>query len=731
MTVGITRRRLLQSAAAGSAAAGVALTVGFDPRGVLAQGARTSPDVTPFVKIYSDGTVAAIIKHFEGGQGTATGLSALVAEELNMSLQDITFEMAPSDIQRYANLHIGVQVTGGSTAMANSFLQYRTSAAAAREMLLMAAAQAWDVPVDMLELEDGVISGGGRSAGISDFVDIASNLDVPAEPALKPASEWRVIGNDQKARLDSAAKIDGSAKYSMDVQLDGQLVVAIKRSPRLGGLVASFDDSAAHDVPGFIMAIQMPSNQGVMAYADTTWAAFRARDLVDVSWDFSAAEGRGTEEQKADLLAKVNAAPAYQASEVDLTTASEAIDGAEQIVESDFYFPLLAHAPMEALGATVEPTADGGLILHDGAQSPTTGHTILSQMLDVPMEDIQVNTLYAGGFFGRRLTPDADYLVELATAFGATDRTRPVKLQWSREDDITGGNYRPTYAHKVRVGLDAVGRIVGWDHRVAGQSIFKGSGFADFFVANGIDATSIEGIHDTPYRLPAFHVGLTDQNGATTPNWWRSVGHNHTAYVMECMMDLCADAAGRDPVEYRLAHLSGREPDQTRMARVISLAAERAGWGQALPEGRSRGIAAHKSFGTYVAQVCEISTDDQRAVKIEKVTAAVDCGIAVTPDVVRAQIEGGIGYGIGHVMRAGLTLENGAVMQSNFHDYETLRIYDLSNIETHIVPSDEAPTGVGEPGTPPAGPALANAIAASGAPMVTHLPMTSSGVRFA
>lgn len=726
MACGFTRRRFLQTAAAGAA-----LTIGLDPNGALAEGARSGVNVTPFMKIYPDGTVAAIIKHFEGGQGTATGLSALVAEELNMSLQDITFEMAPSDVQRYANLLIGVQVTGGSTAMANSYIQYRTAAAAAREMLLLAAAQSWDVPIKTLVLKDSVISNGKRSAPIAEFVDAAAGLDVPAEPALKPASEWRVIGKDQKGRLDTPAKINGSAKYSMDVQLDNQLVVAIRRSPRLGGTVVTFDDKTAGDVMGFVMAIEMPGKTGVMVFAENTWAAFQARDLIDVSWDFSVAESRNTKEQKADLLAKVNEVPDYQASEFALSDVNLAIEGAEHIVEREFYFPLLAHGPMEALGATIEPTVDGGLILHDGSQSPTTGQTILHQMLDVPMEKIQVNTLYAGGFFGRRLTPDADYLVELASAFAATDRTRSVKLQWSREDDITGGNYRPTYAHKVRAGLAAKGQIVAWDHRVAGQSIFKGSGFADFFVKNGIDATSIEGAHDTLYDLASHHVGLTDQLGATTPNWWRSVGHNHTAYVMECMMDLCAAKAGLDPVEYRLMHLGGEQPDQARMSRVISLAAEKGGWGKPLPEGRSRGFAAHKSFGTFVAQVCEISTDDRGAVKIEKVTAAVDCGIAVTPDVVRAQIEGGIGFGIGHVMRAGLTLENGAVMQSNFHDYETLRIYDLSNIETHIVPSNEPPTGVGEPGTPPAGPALANAIAASGAQMVTHLPMTSSGVVFA
>ena len=727
MTTSISRRAFLKSTAA---TVGTALTLGLDARGAMAMTTQSGGNITPFVRIHADGTVVAIIKHFEGGQGTATGLSALIAEELNMSLQDITFEHAPSDNARYANLMFGSQGTGGSSSIANSFVQYRTAAAAARDMLLNAAAEAWNVSADTLQLRDGVISGAGNSAGIGDFVEAAIGMEVPTEPRLKDPSEWQVIGVDQKARLDTPAKIDGSAKFSMDVQLENQLVVAIKRSPRLGGLVAAFDDSAAREVPGFVMAIQMPNNKGVMAYADTTWAAFQARDALEIEWDFSAAESRSTDELKAELMAMVNAEPEFQASETDLATASAAIDGAAQIVERDFYFPLLAHAPMETMGATIEPLPDGSIVLHDGAQSPAAGHNVLSQVLELPMEKIQVNTLYAGGFFGRRSTPDADYLVELALAFAVTDRTRPVKLQWSREDDITGGYFRPAYAHRVRVGLDADGMITGWDHRIAGQSIFKGTFFESFMVQHGVDNTSVEGARHNPYLLPALHIGLTDQKGPTTPNWWRSVGHSHTGYVMECMMDLCAAAAGKDPVDYRLSYLAGEGVDQARMAGVIRLATEKAGWGKPLAPGHFHGVAAHKSFGSYVAEVCEISTDDSGTITIEKFTAAVDCGIAVTPDVIRAQIESGIGYGVGHVMRAELTLNEGSVVQSNFHDFETLRIYDLSDIETHIVPSNEAPTGVGEPGTPPAGPALANAIAASGAPMVTHLPMTANGVTF-
>jgi isoquinoline 1-oxidoreductase beta subunit len=688
MTSSISRRSFLQTAAA---TVGAALSVGFDTRGALAMTSQAGGSITPFVKIYPDGTV---------------------------------------DNARYANLAFGSQGTGGSSSIANSFMQYRTAAAATREVLLNAAAQAWGTPVDTLVLRDGVITGAGKSSSISAFVDAAASMDIPTEPRLKDPSEWQVIGVDQKARLDTPAKINGSAIFSMDIQLDNQMVVAMKRTPRMGGVVASFDDTAARDISGFIMAIAMPNQKGVMVYAETTWAAFQARDALDIEWDFSAAENGSSDALKAELLAMVNSPSEFQASETDEATASDAISDAAQVVEREFYFPLLAHAPMEAMGATIEPLENGGVRLHDGAQSPAAGHAVLSQVLELPMEKVEVNTLYAGGFFGRRSTPDADYLVELALAFVVTDRSRPVKLQWSREDDIAGGYYRPAYAHKVRVGLDQNGDIVGWDHRIAGQSIFKGTLFESFLVQNGVDNTSVEGVRHNPYQIPTHFIGLTDQSGPTTPNWWRSVGHSHTAYAMECMMDLCAQAAGKDPVAYRLAYLTGDGVDQNRMSGVIRMAAEKAGWGQPLPDGHFHGFAAHKSFGSYVAEVCEISTDGDGTVTIEKVTAAVDCGIAVTPDVIRAQVEGGIGYGIGHVMRAEVTLEEGAPVQSNFHDYETLRIYDLSNIETHIVPSTEAPTGIGEPGTPPAGPALANAISASGAALTTHLPMTANGVNF-
>lgn len=728
MTLKTTRRKFLS----GAGAALSVFAIGLNPKGALAATSASGGNITPFLTITEDGTVTAIIKHFEGGQGVSTGLSALIAEEMNMALEDIRWEHAPSDPTRYANLFFGgFQGTGGSTAMANSFMQYRTAAAAAKGMLLAAAAEDWGMDASSLTLSDGVISGVGRQAGIGDFVTTASAMQVPEAPILKDPSEFRVIGKDIRARRDTADKINGQAIYAMDVQLDGQMVVVLKRAPKFGAKVASFDDSAAKEVPGFIMAQALPTGDAVLAYAETTWAAFQARDALEIEWDMVNAETRDSATIKDELLEMVRAEPQFTGSATDQGAASAAIDGAATVVEREFYFPMLAHAPMEPMGATIEPTSDGGVIMHDGAQFPTANNMVLGQVLELPSEKIQVNTLYAGGFFGRRATPNSDYVVEAALAFAMTDRTRPVKLVWSREDDITGGYYRPAMAHRVRVGLDADGAIVGWDHRVAGQSIFKGTAFEPMIVRNGVDHSSVEGIADGAYTIPMQHVGLTDAAPATTVNWWRSVGHSHTGYVMEVMMDLLAEAAEVDAVEYRLRYLDESNADGARMAATLRLAAEKAGWGGKLPEGRARGVAAHKSFGSYCAMVCEISTDADGVVKIENVTAAIDCGIAVTPDVVRAQIEGGIGYGVGHVMRDQITLADGAVFEQNFPDYEPLRMRDIAEIAVHIVPSADAPTGVGEPGTPPAGPALANAIAAAGGPRVTHLPMTSSAVTFA
>ncbi len=725
MTHATTRRGFLKTAGA----TGAALLIGIREDGALAA-ATDATQLNPFVRIGPDGTVTAIVKHFEMGQGTATGLSTLIAEEIGLRMDQIGFDFAPSDAQVYNNFLFGsFQGTGGSTAMANSFLQYRQAGAAAREMILAAAAREWDVAPAILTLEDGMVRGAGNVAPLGDFVAVAATLEIPTKPRLKDPAEFRLLGNPQVRRLDSKAKGDGSALFAMDLHLPGQMIAMIARPDQRGARATGYDDSGAREVKGYISAAVLPEGAGVVVYAENTWAAMQARDALEVTWDRSAAETRSSDQIEAEIMVALDAEPTYNVNGTDAAATRAAIDKAQVIVEETFYFPLLAHAPMEPLNCTIEATADGGILLHDGCQFPTGPHMALAQIFDLPMEKVKINTMLAGGSFGRRATPTADYQVEAALAFVMTDRSRPVKLVWSREDDIRSGYYRPAFGHRVRVGLSAEGDITGWEHRIAGQSIMKGTAFEQVVVQDGVDHSSVEGAADTPYSIPGAHFGLTDTEKATSTLWWRAVGHTHTAYAMEVMMDMAAKAAGQDPVAFRLKYLPGDTPDQVRMAGVLTLAAEKAGWGH-VPEGRSQGVAVHKSFGTFVAEVAEISGDPGNGLRIEKVTCAVDCGIAVNPDVIRAQMEGAIGYGIGHVMRDKITLTEGAVDQYNFPDYEPLRIGDIAAIETHIVVSDQPPTGVGEPGTPPAAPALANAIAAAGDLRISRLPMNENGVSF-
>ncbi len=726
MTTHLSRRGFLKTAAAATAV----LYVGATADGAAAASGNADAMLNPFVKIDGDGNVIAIIKHFEKGQGPATGLSTLIAEELGVTMDQIGYEFAPSNPQVYNNLFFGpFQGTGGSTAMANSWMQYRTAGANAREMLIKAAADAWGVDASTLDIQAGMIVGGGQSAPLGEFVAAAADVAPSETPRLRDPSEWKIIGSETTRRLDSPIKVNGQAQFGMDLHLPNQMVVMIKRTPQRGGVVASFDDSAAKDVKGYIMAMPLPTSHGVAVYAEDTWAAMQARAAIDVEWDMSNAETRSSAEIRDEIMAAMDAAPVYNVNQADQAAVSSAVDAAATVLEKTFYFPLLAHAPMEPMNCNIEQTAEGDIVLHDGAQMPTGPHMAYQQIFQLPPEKIHINTLLAGGSFGRRATPEADYQVEAGLAFVMTDRSRPVKLVWDREDDIRGGYYRPATGHKVRVGLDADGNIAAWEHQVAGQSIMKGTPFESVMVHDGVDHSTVEGLADNPYTIPNMSVGLTDTEKATSVLWWRSVGHTHTAYVMEVMMDMAAQAAGRDPIEFRLAYLEGGGQDAERKAAVLKMVAEKANWGQPAP-GRVQGVAVHKSFGSYVAEVVEISGNLDDGVQIEKITAAIDCGIAVNPDIVRAQTEGAIGYGIGHAMRDQITLDGGAVEQFNFPDYEPLRISDIKSIETHIVASAEAPTGVGEPGTPPAAPALANAIAQLDL-RVAELPMDENGVSFA
>jgi len=724
MTIQTSRRTLLK----GTAAAGAALFIGIRADGSFAA-ASSVAHMNPFVSISDDGVVHVILKHFEMGQGTTTGLATLVAEELDADWNRVAVHFAPADNDRYKNLFFGAQGTGGSTAMANSFMQYRQAAAAARAVLVQAAAEMWNIPAEQITVSGSVIKAGTERADFGELAAKAAALTPPENPKVKDPSDFHLIGLDHLPRKDSNLKVAGLATFAMDVKVPGMVYVVLLRSPRFGGKLTSFDVSGANGVPGFVGAKALPTGNAIAVYAQNTWAAIQAREAITAVWDFKDAENRSTDELLAYHRSLLDA-PQFEAVEgADRAATEAAVAAADTVVETELTFPFLAHAPMEPLNCVIEPTATG-IRVHDGCQFPGAVKPTLAHVLELDPANVEIRTVFAGGSFGRRATTNADYQVEAAMAFALLGGKTPVKLVWTREDDIKGGYYRPMFAHRAKVGLKD-GRIVAWDHRIAGKPIIKGTPFEAMVMPPGsqVDATSVEGVNDSHYDIPAMSVGLSDAESQVPVLWWRSVGHTHTAFAMETLLDQVAEALGKDPVDFRLELLPGQDKDQQRLAGVLKLAAEKAGWGKPAA-GRHQGIAVHKSFNTYVAEVVEVSVTDG-AVKVERVVCAVDCGIAVNPDVIRAQMEGGIGYGLGHVMRNQITMTEGEVDQFNFPDYEPLRITDMPAVEVHIVASTEAPTGVGEPGVPPVGPALANAVYAATGKRVSRLPMTESGITFA
>jgi isoquinoline 1-oxidoreductase beta subunit len=490
--------------------------------------------------------------------------------------------------------------------------------------------------------------------------------------------------------------------------------------PRFGGKVKSVDDTQARATPGVVDVVTIP--QGVAVIANNTWSAMKGREALKVIWNDDAAEKRSTADMIADYRALAATPGAVAAKTGDVTAA---LGKAAQVVEAEFIFPYLAHAPMEPLNAVIEPKQDGSFEVWAGAQLQTVEQATIAGVLGVGPEKVTLNTVWAGGSFGRRATPDADYLGEAAAIVKATGARYPVHLVYTREDDIKAGRYRPMFVHKVAAGIDRDGKPVAWQHRLVGQSFIAGSPF-EGMIRNGIDPTAVEGAADLPYAIENLQVEWHSTKSPVTTLWWRSVGHTHTAQSVEVMIDDLAHAAGQDPLAYRMALLA-KHP---RHLAVLKLVAEKAAWtGGRLPDGRGRGLAVHESFGTVVAMIADVQVGKDGAVKVERVACAVECGIAVNPDVIRAQMEGGVGYGLGAALRNQITLTSGVVDQANFDTYEPLRMSDMPVVEVHIVPSGEPPTGVGEPGVPPVAPALSNAIFAATGKRLRSLPFDFSQLR--
>jgi isoquinoline 1-oxidoreductase subunit beta len=709
------------------AALGAGLTLGVYLREVSAQDAQAAaqPDPSAFVRIGRDNSVTVIAKHLEMGQGTHTGLGTLVAEELDASWAQIKVEGAPADSKRYNNLSWGpIQGTGGSSSIANSFTQMRQAGAAARAMLVSAAAARWNVPASSITVRDGVVShASGKKAQFGELADAAAALPVPTAVALKDPKDFVYIGK-RAPRKDSPAKSNGTARFTQDVQLPDMLVAVVAHAPRFGATLKSVDSSAAQKINGVRTVVEMPA--GVAVLATHFWAAKKGRDALKVEWD----ESTAFRQSSADILAdyrKLAATPGTVARNDG--DATKALAGAARTLEASFEFPYLAHSAMEPLNCVVRLDADACEVWN-GEQFQTVDQGAVAEVVGLKPEQVKINMLFAGGSFGRRANPASDYVREaayIAKALAVTGKPGvPVKLVWTREDDTRGGYYRPLYLHTLKAGLDADGNVIAWQHRIVGQSILTGTPMAGM-LKDGVDPTSVEGAATLPYSIPNLFVDLHSPKLGVPVQWWRSVGSTHTAFSTETFIDELALASKKDPVAYRRALLA----KQPRHLGVLELAADKAGWSKPLAAGkpgekRGRGVAVHESFNTYVAEIAEVTVKKDGSFTVDRVVCAVDCGIAVNPDVVRAQMEGGIGYGLSAALHGAITLKDGVVEQSNFHDYPPLRIGEMPRIEVYIVPSTEKPTGVGEPGTPVIAPALANALAAATGKRLRGLPLTSA-----
>ena len=669
-----------------------------------------------FVTVTPDDKVIVTIKHLEMGQGAYTGLCALVAEEMDAAWSQVEAVNAPADARKYANLNWGgAQGVGGSSGLANSYLQMREAGATARYLLVSAAAREWQVPRESISVSKGRVlhPESGRSASFGELATAAGSETLPENVHLKNPKDFDLIGTVMPRK--DIGKTDGSALFTQDVRLPDMVTAVIAHPPRFGATVKSVDKAEAMKTPGVLAVVTVPS--GVAVIARDFWQAQKARAALKIQWDESKAFTLGSKDILKQYHAAVKKPGQVATSRGDL---KKGFAQAHKVIEATYEFPYLAHATMEPLDCVVQIKPDG-VQVWNGCQMQTGDQMALAHLFGLKPEQVKIDTLYAGGSFGRRANSHSDYVLEAAQIAKAYGKGVPVKLVWTRENDTQAGYYRPLYVHRIKAGLNRQGEIVAWQHHIVGQSILKGSPFSAM-IRNGIDATSVEGAANLPYAIPNFQVELTTTDIPVPVLWWRSVGSTHTAYATEHFLDRLAHAAGKDPVQFRLGLLQ-KEP---RHVGVLKLAAEKAGWGNKQPKGTVLGVALHKSFNTYVAQVAQLEKQPNGRFKIAKVVCAVDCGVAVTPDVIRAQMEGGIGYGLSPTLMSAITLDQGKVVQSNFHDYQVLRMKDMPAIDVHIVPSAEPPTGVGEPGTPVIAPAVANALlTATGKPHET-LPIGSA-----
>ncbi len=692
----VGRREFLKVTAGGGA--GLWLAVHLPATAEAAEAAALAPDA--FLRVEPSGAVTIFLAKSEMGQGTYTGMAVLVAEELEADWKKVRVVQADADAKKY-----GQMTTGGSRSVRQYFDPLRKTGATAREMLIAAAAKRWKVEPSTCRAESGSVVHvpSGRKLDYGALAAAAAREEVPKDPPLKEPKDWKLIGT-RVPRLDTPDKTRGRARFGIDVRIPGLRFAAIARPPVVGGKIARYDAAKAKAVPGVRDVVQVPS--GVAVVADSTWAAFQGRDALGATFEPGPNGGLDSAALQKLLAEAPVDAPARSEGDLDAALASSA-----KRLEATYELPLLAHAPMEPMNCTAKVRGDAAE-LWAPTQAPTWAQTEVAKALGIDAERVKVHVTFLGGGFGRRAIPD--FAVEAALVAKAA--REPVQVVWTREDDVRHDFYRPAGRNELRAGLDASGKLVAWHHRVRSPSIGK-----QLFGAasrGGGSPDVLEGAIAFPYTAGAIRVDAAMPELGLRFGWWRSVYASQNAFPEECFVDELAVAAGKDPLAFRLEHL----PATSRLRGALMLAAAKADWDKPLPAGRGRGIACHSSFGSHVAEVAEVSVADGK-LRVHRVVAAVDLGVALNPDSVEHQVEGAVAYALSAVLRGEITLQNGAVVQGNFDDYEPLRIDEMPAVDVHLVPSREAPGGIGEPGVPPLAPAVANALFAATGKRIRRLPI--------
>ncbi len=717
-----SRRTLLK---VGSLALGglvIGFTLPFAGRSFAEQILNEGPEDQPmsnataldaFISIDRDGQVTFTVPKIEMGQGAQSGLAVMVAEELEIGLEQITLKEAPPNEQIYNDKLLNFQATGGSTSIRSNWEPLRQAGAAARLLLIQAAAQRWQLGADQLRAENGRVLGpDGQSLGYGELVEDAAKLPVPEDIPLKPADQFRLIGKPTR-RLDTPAKVDGTARFTIDLVVPGMKYASIRACPVLGGTLREVDERAARQIPGVIEVVRL--DNAVAVIGEHTWAAFAGVRALEIDWALGDNAGIDSAQMEREIRAALDKPGAIANEQGDIDAA---LKDAARTFEAEYEMPFLAHAALEPMTCVAEVRADA-VELWVGTQVPVRAQTAAAEAAGRPVEQVIVNNQLIGGAFGRRL--EVDFISQAVAIAAQVDY--PIKLTWTREEDTTHDMYRPHYIDRFAAALDAEGRLQGWRHTIAGASVL--ARFAPEAVPeNGLDGDAVEVAMHPIYAMPNLRVNYVPvPPRALHQSWWRGVGPLRSTYMLESFIDEVARSVEQDPVDYRMA-LLGNHP---RAQGVLRLAAEKAGWGEPLEAGHGRGVAVQEVFGSFLATVVELQVSEDKGIRLKRLVVAIDCGQVMNPVSVKSQIEGGTLFGLSAALFNEITVREGRVEQTNFHDYRQLRISDAPPVETYIVESREAPGGVGEAGTAMIAPALVNALAAANGTRIRRLPLARAG----